>query len=186
MDAQLFAKWNSVEGGAALDALARLAADSMLGIVLGLVALVALLVVRRDRRAVQLAVAVALSVGITDLAVGKGLKPAFQRPRPCHVWPETTRLRGTQCGGLFGFPSNHAANNAAIVAALAGQVARPWVIAYAALVAFIAWSRVYVGAHFPGDVLAGLLFGAFVGWATRRTVIRISLRLQRRGSRSKL
>lgn len=177
---------NGFDGGPVLDSLARTAADSRLGVLLLVGVSLFLLLWRRNGAMLRLVFVLALAVGVTDFTVGKVLKPMVARPRPCHVWSDTVRLRGTTCGGLFGMPSNHAANNAAIAAALYGHVPGALVVAYAAFAAFIGWSRVYVGAHYPGDVLVGLLFGALVGWACRKLVGRFGQSLQRPGSRFKL
>ncbi len=179
MNRSLFEALNGFDGGPAIDALAQLAARSTLGFVAGIVALAAMLLWRRDRKTVFLALAVALAVGLTDLLIGQMLKPLFAELRPCHQWPETVKLHGTICGGQFGFPSNHAANNAAIVAVLVGQVPAALFAFVAAIAAFVGWSRIYVGAHFPGDVLGGYLFGALVGWGVRLLVLHFSSRLQR-------
>lgn len=165
---------NGSHGGPLLDFLSRLAASSALGVALGAAAIVLSLLWRRDGRTLVTVAAVLLAVGATDLFVGKGLKPTIARPRPCHVWTDTVQLRETTCGGLFGFPSNHAANNAAVVGALWGRAPKGVVAFFVAFTAFVGWSRVYVGAHYPGDVLGGILVGLLFGWACRKLVLRLA------------
>lgn len=95
-------------------------------------------------------------------------KEVFMRLRPCHEpsLEGQVRLAAAGCGGQFGFVSTHAANsfNLAILSAL--LVKRRWftisVFAWAILVSY---SRIYVGVHYPGDVLCGALLGMTIGIA---------------------
>jgi glycosyltransferase 2 family protein len=64
----------------------------------------------------------------------------------------------TQTGA--GFPSGHAAVAGALAFAVIGYLSRPWIIASFALAAIVLFGRVYIGAHFPLDVLGGFALGA--------------------------
>jgi len=91
------------------------------------------------------------------------LKTVFDRPRPFDVvaHPEPL-ITGTLASS---FPSGHAATSAAgavILSVLVGRRIWPWLLALAVLIGF---SRVYVGVHYPGDVLAGAAIGAAVSLA---------------------
>jgi undecaprenyl-diphosphatase len=101
------------------------------------------------------------AVGLTDF-VGGQLKWAFERVRPCRALAEAVKIEPSGCGGLFSFPSNHAANTAAIAAFL--QVLYPksgWVTW--PIVALIGFARVYIGAHYVTDVLGGWMLGGVIG-----------------------
>lgn len=101
------------------------------------------------------------AVGLTDF-VGGQLKWVFERVRPCRALAEAVKVEPSGCGGLFSFPSNHAANTAAIAAFL--QVLYPksgWVTW--PIVGLIGFARVYVGAHYATDVLGGWVLGGMLG-----------------------
>jgi undecaprenyl-diphosphatase len=101
------------------------------------------------------------AVGLSDFFGGQ-LKWVFERVRPCRAVSDAVKIEPSGCGGLFSFPSNHAANTAAIAAFLhvlypkSGWVTWP-------IVALIGFARVYVGAHYVTDVLGGWVLGGLVG-----------------------
>ena len=115
----------------------------------------------RSRRCLKLAVVIVLAVGASDLLAYRAFKPFFHRPRPCH---QTDKLRvPTGCGSPFGFPSNHATNGMAVTAVLTFAETGPWALASLGLALLVGLSRVYLGVHFPTDVLAGFAVGGIIG-----------------------
>lgn len=103
----------------------------------------------------RLAVLLILSNGLNGL-----LKLAFHLPRPYWVDP---RVKALSAEISYGLPSGHAMNATSVWGFLAAQVKRPWAWAAAlALIFLISLSRLYLGVHFPLDVLAGWVFGALV------------------------
>ena len=98
------------------------------------------------------------------------LKAVFDRQRPYEVIPEVDPLLRWDLAGSF--PSGHAATSFAGAVVLTFLLGRwgPWLFLLAAAVAF---SRVYVGVHYPLDVLAGAALGALVGLAATALVRRL-------------
>jgi undecaprenyl-diphosphatase len=116
-------------------------------------------------------------VWTADLVV-LGLKFAFQRPRPAMTVPQADPLLAASG---YSFPSGHAATAfaGAVILTYLWRRAAPLFFALAAAIAF---SRVYVGVHYPGDVLAGAVVGAAVGagWVVALTSPRPSGAVRRR------
>lgn len=100
-----------------------------------------------------------LAVAATDQLSSSVAKSLFARARPFDVLPQVRQL--VDAHG-YSFPSSHAANTFAAGTFLALRFPR-WrpVLVIPALVAY---SRVYVGVHYPADVLGGALLGAGMGW----------------------
>lgn len=135
------------------------------------VGLVGWLAWRFRRAAIGLVLTLAVSVAISDQLCSSVLKPLTLRLRPCHEPALQPLLHPVlPCGGLYGFASSHAANTFALAMGLWLLLGRTypalrWLFGWAALVAY---SRVYVGAHYPLDVLAGAGLGTLAAWACVR------------------
>ena len=131
--------------------------------------LVGWLIYHFRRRALLLLPLVISAVGLADSITSRLFKPFFGRPRPCH----DGRLVGLLhlpdgCGGMFGFLSSHAANSMALAVFLAVVLPegrfRGLKIGTFVWCLLLSYSRMYLGAHYPTDVLGGAAVGAFVGW----------------------
>jgi undecaprenyl-diphosphatase len=124
---------------------------------------------KRDRADFFIAIAVMLVTYIsTEFSSVHLFKEVFMRLRPCHE-PDLAgqvRLVADSCGGQFGFVSSHASNAFGMAVLSSFIVKRKWFTLCALLLAFlISYSRIYVGVHYPGDVLGGMLLGTFLGFA---------------------
>jgi undecaprenyl-diphosphatase len=124
------------------------------------------LVLRRPQVLATTFVAAAAGELVADV-----LKAGIPRTRP-HVATLVARPH------THSFPSGHATTSFAVATAIALLVPRLRVPAFV-LAAAIAWSRVYVGVHYPLDVLAGAALGTVIGWAAVRGLPRLGAALRR-------
>ena len=129
----------------------------------GLVWIVIGLVVAVVRRRPDIAVLVLAADGVAQL-LAQLLKRATNIERPSVTYPQPEPLVPTPTD--LSFPSGHAASSFACVMILAFAVPRLAIPLYL-LAAGIAWSRVYVGVHYPLDIAAGALLGIAVAIALR-------------------
>ncbi len=137
---------------------------------------------RRDPADARVAAALWAPVGVV-LAVGlnQPLGRLADAPRPSTVFPHALLLIPGSADSSF--PSDHAVMAGAAAAGLLLVDRRLGLVA-SALAVLMAFSRVYVGAHFPVDVLAGLVVGvavSLVGWLVLRPALVPAVRLLRRG-----
>lgn len=109
-------------------------------------------------------------VALTDMTGNYVFKHGFERLRPCND-PDFfmhVRLLINHCGGGYSFVSNHAANHFAMATFFFISFRKHlkfWVWLGIAWAALIAYAQVYVGVHYPFDVLCGALLGIIIGAA---------------------
>ena len=105
--------------------------------------------------------AVMLCAAITDGLSSRLVKPWIARPRPCVALPNVLTPHGPR--RTFSFPSNHATNMAA-ASVIVGMNYPRWSWALVLLTFLVGLSRVYLGLHYPSDILGGLFIGSLMGW----------------------
>ena len=124
-----------------------------------------------------------LAVGIvvlcSDQLSAHVCKPLFQRLRPCYNadLQDLIYLPKGMAGGRYGFVSSHAANTFAVAAFLTPALSknRNWIGIVLYFWAFISsYSRIYLGFHYPGDIICGAVLGILIGlilWKVFQLVI---------------
>ena len=131
-------------------------------------------------------IAVGILILMVDQTTYYWFKAVFQRPRPSN--PESgiadiIRITGSP-GGRWGFISAHASNTFAIAVFLGYQLNK--VFKYSALILtiwaiFISYSRIYVGVHYPGDLICGAIWGSSIAftllWVLSKTKLNEKLYL---------
>jgi undecaprenyl-diphosphatase len=112
---------------------------------------------------------IAAAITISDQIASGFLKEYVMRLRPCHdpAISSQIHLVNEYCGGQYGFVSSHAANTFALTAFITRLFSgkkfqlRKVIWFWAAIVSF---SRIYLGSHFPGDVVCGAALGIATGY----------------------
>lgn len=127
------------------------------------------------------------AIFLTDQTCATLIRPIVERMRPSNIenpLSEFTYIVDGYRGGPFGFPSCHAANSFALI------VFTALVVRHRSFTIFIvAWgivnslSRIYLGVHYPGDLLVGGAIGSFYGWLLYRIGSRLTARIPTRESR---
>lgn len=137
--------------------------------------LTALLLVQKRYRKAGISMAVALLLGyvITNLL----LKNWIMRPRPFQAIPE---LHALVFAGGWSFPSGHSTSSMAAAYAMYCQAPRRMGIPALILAVLICLSRMYVGVHYPTDVICGALTGMFAAMCAARIIKRNQNRTEER------
>ncbi len=116
---------------------------------------------------------VALLIFLSDQISVHLFKDVFQRLRPCHEpsLDGMIHLVNGKCGGQFGFYSSHASNIFALAVFVISLLGKKnfWLVCLILLWAtLIGYSRIYLGVHYPMDVIAGAFAGSLLGWMVAR------------------
>ena len=119
-------------------------------------------------RIIFVLLAIGATIACADLFASGFCKPFFERLRPCHE-PELeglVHILAVGCGGKYGFISSHAANTFGLATILV-LLTKPhfsytWLFFIWATI--VSYSRIYIGVHYPGDIVIGALTGIL--WAT--------------------
>jgi undecaprenyl-diphosphatase len=117
--------------------------------------------VKGGRKGKIAAIGVLLLILLTDQLSARIIKEIFHRIRPCNALLNVITPLG--CNGTFSFPSNHAVNNFAAAVFFYKLFPKlKWVVFISA--SLVAISRVYIGVHYPSDILGGAVIGSAFGY----------------------
>jgi undecaprenyl-diphosphatase len=117
-------------------------------------------------------VTVLAMAGVNDLLSSHVIKEIFDRPRPCRdpFMGDQVRLVAKYCGMNGSFISSHASNHfaaATFIFQTLKFISHKWALVFL-WAALISYSQVYVGVHYPSDVLCGAIFGIITGYLASR------------------
>ncbi len=130
--------------------------------------LLGIVVINFPRKAIWFILAVALTIGLADFGSSQLIKKSVQRLRPCNdpaLQSEVHLL--VRCGSGYSFTSSHATNHFALATFFALTFGRRWRWArwlFYLWAGSIAYGQVYVGVHYPLDIIGGALLGISIGW----------------------
>jgi len=107
--------------------------------------------------------AIAFTIVLADQITSTFMKPFFERLRPSHEpsIAEQVFVVNNYRGGKFGFASSHAANTFGVATLmwLVLKMYRPWISLLLLWAVFVGYTRIYLGVHYPGDILSGFFMG---------------------------
>lgn len=133
----------------------------------------------KGKRGKIAAVLLLLTVILTDVIAAQIIKPWIGRIRPSHTMLDNINLLVSR-GGKYGFVSNHAANTMA-AATIIGYFYKKWKSVVITISIIVGFSRVYVGVHYPFDVIGGWLFGYALAWVILSIWVILKIREIKRG-----
>jgi len=124
------------------------------------------IIVKKKWETLILLLIITLLITLSDQISVRFFKEVIIRLRPCHN-PDLAGLVhivNGKCGGQYGFISSHAANSFAIATftlLLFKNRTYSYLIVFWALI--VSYSRIYLGVHYPGDILGGIILGLILG-----------------------
>ncbi|MEM9672158.1 MAG: phosphatase PAP2 family protein [Bacteroidota bacterium] len=130
-------------------------------------ALVVAIILKYRWEGVRIVLVLVLVITACDQLTSGFMKPTFERLRPCHnptIAHFVHLVKG--CGGQYGFASSHAANTFGLAATL-WFFFQSWSFWFAlgfGWAAVVSYSRVYVGVHYPLDIIVGAIIGVVLAW----------------------
>jgi undecaprenyl-diphosphatase len=133
----------------------------------------------QKKKAILSILTIALLVGLADYTSVHLFKNVFLRYRPCHNLEiqNLIHLVNNHCGGQYGFISSHASNVFSI-AVLSSFIIRNKFFTISLLIwaILVSYSRIYLGVHYPLDILAGAIWGTFLAFVAYYLYLKLRIR----------
>ena len=141
------------------------------------------LVIRQYKWKTMLVVVMAALMLLVSDQLANLAKVTFERLRPSNEPGLPVHIVNAYKGGLYGFYSSHASNTFSIAVFLVvllikrfkwiGWITLPWAL-------LMSYTRIYLGVHFPGDILSGILMGCLIGYFFGRSALYLNSQFERR------
>lgn len=175
LDHQVFHAINTGMSNAFFDCLMPILRDKTVWIPLYIL-IIAYFTYNYKLKGIYLVLFLAAAVGLADFTSASLIKPLVKRDRPCQeVSYQQEVISRVPCGVGKSFPSSHATDHFAIAIFLITIFYRRWKwIIYIGVfwAAAISFAQVYVGVHFPIDVICGMLWGSLIGFLVAKLCIK--------------
>lgn len=142
-----------------------------------------LVIKKYKKQSILVLIGVVILIVCSDQISSGIFKPIFERPRPCHneAIKDLVYLPNGHCGGAYGFISSHACNCFALAVFITHVLKKYYrKIAYIMYIwaSLVAYSRIYMGVHYPGDIIVGAVVGIIVGFVISKLYDMISQRVE--------
>jgi len=176
LDTFIFFKVNTVYTSSFFDALFPWYREGNTWIPLYLF-LILFVIVNFKKSALKWIIFVVITLLLTDQLSSSIVKPFFERLRPCADTNlmNKVRLLLNHCSGGFSFTSSHATNHfgfAVFIVMTLGHFFNKWKYIFLIWAASVSYGQIYVGVHYPFDILGGAMLGSTIGWLTASFYIR--------------
>lgn len=142
-----------------------------------------LVIKKYKKQSILVLIGVVILIVCSDQISSGIFKPIFERPRPCHneAIKDLVYLPNGHCGGAYGFISSHACNCFALAVFITHVLKKYYrKIAHIMYIwaSLVAYSRIYMGVHYPGDIIVGAVVGIIVGFVISKLYDMISQRVE--------
>ncbi len=141
--------------------------------------LISYIVIRFKKQSWLYLIAIAFCIVLCDGISSKLIKPEVERLRPCKAYPELVETR-VHCGSGYSFPSSHATNHfglSVLLIFLLSPLAKKYIIGFILWASLVSFSQVYVGVHYPIDVLTGAFLGSLIGFGIAQMILALRKRI---------
>ncbi len=139
-----------------------------------------LIIKQYGKKGIIVVLALVAVVGLADYTSVHAFKNVFERLRPCHnpQLIDMVHIVGNHCGGNYGFVSSHASNMFAIASFMSLAVFSKYPkssILFFLWASLVGYSRIYLGVHYPGDVIGGAILGSIIAYVVWKIVYRFMI-----------